>query len=153
MCMLFRGWGGFSNSECFSKLVCFSTLVYVEAKLDMVFCLYIVCLVFQSIKSLSVQVCFICKQKLNLLRCVRCTVAFHNKCAPWPEAVIRLEDHPGQAVCWRHSDWRLDKKVNFLYSPELFTVIVYWLYCKLQCVIPLHSLSYSNAVIYSVWNV
>ncbi|CAJ2637434.1 unnamed protein product [Trifolium pratense] len=54
--------------------------------------------------------CFICKQKLHL-RCVRCPAAFHIKCAPWPEAVIPLKDHPGKAICWRHpSDWRLDKK-------------------------------------------
>ncbi|GAU51182.1 hypothetical protein TSUD_246590 [Trifolium subterraneum] len=60
--------------------------------------------------SLNVQACFICKQKLHL-RCVRCPAAFHIKCAPWPEAVIPLKDHPGKAICWRHpSDWRLDKK-------------------------------------------
>ncbi|WJX29487.1 [histone H3]-lysine(4) N-trimethyltransferase [Trifolium repens] len=56
------------------------------------------------------HVCFICKQKLHL-RCVRCPAAFHTKCAPWPEAVIPLKDHPGKAVCWRHHfDWCLDKK-------------------------------------------
>ncbi|XP_019414209.1 PREDICTED: histone-lysine N-methyltransferase ASHR3 [Lupinus angustifolius] len=55
--------------------------------------------------------CFLCKQKLHLLRCVRCTMAFHHKCAPWPDEVVHLKDHPGQAVCWKHpSDWRLDRK-------------------------------------------
>ncbi|XP_039686495.1 histone-lysine N-methyltransferase ASHR3 isoform X1 [Medicago truncatula] len=73
------------------------------------------------------HVCFICKQKLNLLRCVRCTVAFHTKCAPWPEAVIRLEDHPGQAVCWRHSDWRLDKKEQ----PDTSTSDISEVFCRL----------------------
>ncbi|KAJ7955686.1 Histone-lysine N-methyltransferase [Quillaja saponaria] len=54
--------------------------------------------------------CFICKQKLNW-RCVRCTIAAHDKCAPWPEAVMHLKDQPGRAVCWRHpTDWRLDRK-------------------------------------------
>lgn len=45
-------------------------------------------------------------------------MAFHSKCAPWPDAVVNLKDCPGQAVCWRHpSDWRLDRKVNFFFSP------------------------------------
>nr|XP_007161604.1 hypothetical protein PHAVU_001G083500g [Phaseolus vulgaris]ESW33598.1 hypothetical protein PHAVU_001G083500g [Phaseolus vulgaris] len=58
------------------------------------------------------HVCFICKQKKHL-RCVRCKIAFHNKCAPWPDAVLLLKDHPGLAVCWRHpSDWRLDRKAG-----------------------------------------
>ncbi|KAI9117622.1 hypothetical protein K1719_011788 [Acacia pycnantha] len=54
--------------------------------------------------------CFICKQKVHL-RCERCTIAFHTKCAPWPDAVMHSKDHPGRAVCWRHpTDWRLDRK-------------------------------------------
>ncbi|MED6107317.1 hypothetical protein PIB30_012969 [Stylosanthes scabra] len=60
----------------------------------------------------SRHACFICKQKKQL-RCVRCANAFHEKCAPWPEAVVSLEDNPGHAICWRHpSDWRLDGKLE-----------------------------------------
>ncbi|KAJ8750665.1 hypothetical protein K2173_015846 [Erythroxylum novogranatense] len=54
--------------------------------------------------------CFLCKQK-SQWRCVRCQIAAHDKCAPWPEEVIRLVDQPGRVVCWRHpADWQLDKK-------------------------------------------
>ncbi|XP_042433222.1 histone-lysine N-methyltransferase ASHR3-like [Zingiber officinale] len=54
--------------------------------------------------------CFICKQKGHW-RCVRCEVAAHAKCAPWPMNVIYLKNQPGRAVCWRHSsDWRLEKE-------------------------------------------
>ncbi|XP_010687654.2 histone-lysine N-methyltransferase ASHR3 [Beta vulgaris subsp. vulgaris] len=50
--------------------------------------------------------CFICKQKF-FWRCVRCEVASHDKCAAWPEKVIRVSERPGWAVCWRHpKDWR-----------------------------------------------
>ncbi|XP_057717819.1 histone-lysine N-methyltransferase ASHR3 [Arachis stenosperma] len=60
----------------------------------------------------SRHACFVCKQKKQL-RCVRCTNAFHEKCAPWPEAVVSLQDNPGHAICWRHpSDWRLDGKLE-----------------------------------------
>uniref|UniRef100_A0A5B7BNK0 Putative histone-lysine N-methyltransferase ASHR3 isoform X1 n=1 Tax=Davidia involucrata TaxID=16924 RepID=A0A5B7BNK0_DAVIN len=53
--------------------------------------------------------CFICKQKLYW-RCVRCTIASHDKCAAFPEYVIHLSNKAGQAVCWRHpTDWRLEK--------------------------------------------
>ncbi|XP_057430251.1 histone-lysine N-methyltransferase ASHR3 [Lotus japonicus] len=71
------------------------------------------------------HVCFVCKQRLHL-RCVRCPMAFHTKCAPWPDAVIDLKDHPGQAVCWRHpSDWRLDRK------PETSTSDISEAFCRL----------------------
>ncbi|GAV77697.1 SET domain-containing protein [Cephalotus follicularis] len=54
--------------------------------------------------------CFVCKQRLHW-RCVRCTIASHDKCAPWPDEVFHLETQPGRAVCWRHpTDWRLDKE-------------------------------------------
>ncbi|WOL08616.1 histone-lysine N-methyltransferase ASHR3-like isoform X1 [Canna indica] len=54
--------------------------------------------------------CFVCKQKA-FWRCVRCEVAAHPKCAPWPMDVIYLKNRPGRAVCWRHpSDWRLEKE-------------------------------------------
>ncbi|XP_027348242.1 histone-lysine N-methyltransferase ASHR3 [Abrus precatorius] len=66
------------------------------------------------------HVCFICKAKKQLT-CVRCKIAFHSKCAPWPDAVMHLKDHPGQAVCWRHpSDWRLDRKEVFCRLPLPF---------------------------------
>ncbi|CAL9196123.1 unnamed protein product [Musa hybrid cultivar] len=54
--------------------------------------------------------CFVCKQKAYW-RCVRCEVAAHAKCAPWPADVIYLKNRPGRAVCWRHSsDWHLEKE-------------------------------------------
>ncbi|CAD5179930.1 unnamed protein product [Musa acuminata subsp. malaccensis] len=54
--------------------------------------------------------CFVCKQKAYW-RCVRCTMAAHTKCAPWPANVIYFKNRPGRAICWRHSsDWRLEKK-------------------------------------------
>ncbi|KAG8639474.1 histone-lysine N-methyltransferase ASHR3 isoform X2 [Manihot esculenta] len=54
--------------------------------------------------------CFICKQKLHW-RCVRCSIASHDKCGPWPDKVIHLINQQGRAVCWRHpTNWRLDKK-------------------------------------------
>ncbi|EXC04633.1 hypothetical protein L484_008564 [Morus notabilis] len=68
------------------------------------------CLVCHSFIYPGEEACFICKQK-SPWRCVRCAVASHSKCAPWPDEVIDLKDRPGQAVCWRHPiDWRLDGK-------------------------------------------
>ncbi|KAB1996586.1 hypothetical protein ERO13_D13G210900v2 [Gossypium hirsutum] len=56
------------------------------------------------------HVCFVCRQRLQW-RCVCCTMASHDKCSPWPDAVIHLKDKPGRAICWRHpTNWRLDKK-------------------------------------------
>ncbi|PRQ37685.1 putative histone-lysine N-methyltransferase transcription regulator SET family [Rosa chinensis] len=56
------------------------------------------------------HVCFICRQRLHW-RCVRCTIASHDKCAPWPDKVMHLIDRPGRAVCWRHpADWWQDRK-------------------------------------------
>lgn len=53
-------------------------------------------------------------------------MAFHSRCAPWPDDVMPLKDHPGgpgRAICWRHpTDWRLDRKVIFFFSPEPSTV-------------------------------
>ncbi|XP_052180792.1 histone-lysine N-methyltransferase ASHR3 isoform X2 [Diospyros lotus] len=61
--------------------------------------------------------CFLCKQK-SYWRCVRCTVASHDRCAAFPEGVIHLKDQPGRAVCWRHPiDWRLEKKEIFCHLP------------------------------------
>ncbi|WCJ30169.1 Histone-lysine N-methyltransferase ASHR3 [Euphorbia peplus] len=54
--------------------------------------------------------CFRCSQKFDW-RCVRCTIASHYKCSPWPNKVIHFIDQPRRAVCWRHeTNWRLDKK-------------------------------------------
>ena len=62
------------------------------------------------------QECFICKQRLHW-KCIRCTIASHDKCAPWPDKVMHLNNQPGKAICWRHpTDWRVDLKVNFLLS-------------------------------------
>lgn len=57
------------------------------------------------------HVCMACGSRGRLWRCVRCPVAVHKACSPWPEAMTLLRDTPGQAVCWRHhEDWRLDHK-------------------------------------------
>ncbi|XP_050215222.1 histone-lysine N-methyltransferase ASHR3 isoform X2 [Mercurialis annua] len=54
--------------------------------------------------------CFVCRQNFHW-RCVRCSMASHDKCGPWPDKVIHLTEQPRRAVCWRHpTDWRLDKK-------------------------------------------
>ncbi|KAI3444068.1 hypothetical protein Pfo_000733 [Paulownia fortunei] len=54
--------------------------------------------------------CFLCSQKNHLWRCIRCPIACHDKCAPFPEHVIHFPDRPGEAICWRHhADWRLEK--------------------------------------------
>ncbi|XP_047323284.1 histone-lysine N-methyltransferase ASHR3 [Impatiens glandulifera] len=45
--------------------------------------------------------CFLCKRKPDW-HCVKCTLASHKECAPFPEHVIHLKDQPGQAICWRH---------------------------------------------------
>ncbi|KAJ9550804.1 hypothetical protein OSB04_014849 [Centaurea solstitialis] len=51
--------------------------------------------------------CFLCKKKYHLWRCSRCHLASHDKCAPYPEYVLRSNDlPPSQRVCWRHAtDW------------------------------------------------
>ncbi|XP_022882783.1 histone-lysine N-methyltransferase ASHR3 isoform X2 [Olea europaea var. sylvestris] len=55
--------------------------------------------------------CFLCKQKNRLWRCIRCPMASHDKCAPFPEHVIRFPDRPQEVICWRHpTDWHLEKK-------------------------------------------
>ncbi|GAB4838154.1 hypothetical protein Ancab_027683 [Ancistrocladus abbreviatus] len=61
--------------------------------------------------------CFVCKQKF-FWRCIRCGLASHDKCAPWPDKVIHLDDRPGWAICWRHEkDWKLEKKEVFCSLP------------------------------------
>ncbi|KAL5699118.1 [histone H3]-lysine(4) N-trimethyltransferase [Ranunculus cassubicifolius] len=55
------------------------------------------------------HVCFLCKQKASW-HCVRCDIAAHSRCAPWPERV-RYIGQSNQVICWRHpTDWRLYKK-------------------------------------------
>lgn len=52
-------------------------------------------------------------------------MASHDKCAPWPDAVMHLEGQPGRAICWRHpTDWRLDGKVNFFLLQHFGFIIV-----------------------------
>ncbi|KAM2542976.1 hypothetical protein TB2_022346 [Malus domestica] len=68
-----------------------------------------------SLKKFKCQqhACFICKQRVDW-RCVRCSIASHDKCAAWPDEVIYLKDRPGKAVCWRHpTDWREDRKEQY----------------------------------------
>ncbi|KAM7267505.1 hypothetical protein ACFE04_009671 [Oxalis oulophora] len=61
--------------------------------------------------------CFICKQRPNW-RCVQCTIASHDKCAPWPNAVVHLKNRPGKAICWRHQmDWPPDMEEIFFRLP------------------------------------
>ena len=78
--------------------------------------------------SFDEQACFICKQKLHW-RCVRCPIASHDKCAPWPDQVRHFESQPGKAVCWRHpSDWRLDRKVKFSFPLSIWFHYYYYLF-------------------------
>ncbi|OAY74126.1 Histone-lysine N-methyltransferase ASHR3, partial [Ananas comosus] len=59
--------------------------------------------------------CFICKHK-GFWRCVRCIVAAHKKCAPWPDNFVPIKNQPRRAVCWRHpADWLLEKEVDFFF--------------------------------------
>ncbi|KAK6136264.1 hypothetical protein DH2020_029995 [Rehmannia glutinosa] len=67
---------------------------------------------FSSSKQLKCpqHACFLCKQKNHLWRCIRCPIACHEKCAPFPENVIHFPDRPGEAICWKHhTDWRMEK--------------------------------------------
>ncbi|XP_074371528.1 histone-lysine N-methyltransferase ASHR3-like isoform X3 [Apium graveolens] len=56
--------------------------------------------------------CFFCKRKFQLLRCVKCELAWHAKCSPSSEHVMLLPDQPGQAICWKHpTDWHQENKL------------------------------------------
>ncbi|XP_074369406.1 histone-lysine N-methyltransferase ASHR3-like isoform X2 [Apium graveolens] len=76
--------------------------------------------------------CFLCKQKFQLLRCVKCELAWHAKCSPFPEHVMHLLDQPGQAICWKHpTDWHQENKEVFCrlplpYVPEEFVIDKTW---------------------------
>ncbi|XP_010268461.1 PREDICTED: histone-lysine N-methyltransferase ASHR3 isoform X2 [Nelumbo nucifera] len=88
---------------------------------------------FSSSKSFKCpqHACFVCKQKGHWC-CVRCTIASHTKCAPWPEDVICLTNQQRRAVCWRHStNWKLEKKEIFSrlplpYVEEEFKIDTIW---------------------------
>ncbi|KAH9314627.1 hypothetical protein KI387_023254, partial [Taxus chinensis] len=57
------------------------------------------------------HVCMVCNSRQGLWRCVRCPVAVHRNCSPWPEAMIFLKERSRPAICWRHhEDWRLEHK-------------------------------------------
>ncbi|XP_057830983.2 uncharacterized protein LOC131041790 isoform X2 [Cryptomeria japonica] len=59
----------------------------------------------------SHHVCMVCNSRHGLWRCVRCPVAVHKDCSPWPEAMVFLRERPGPVICWRHNDdWRLEHK-------------------------------------------
>ncbi|KAL9683990.1 hypothetical protein QQ045_021421 [Rhodiola kirilowii] len=54
--------------------------------------------------------CPICNKKPVDWRCICCPMASHDKCAPWPEAVIRIPNQHRKAICWRHpSNWWEDE--------------------------------------------
>ncbi|CAA0814687.1 Histone-lysine N-methyltransferase ASHR3 [Striga hermonthica] len=56
------------------------------------------------------HVCFLCNQKIHLLKCIRCATACHDKCVPFPEYVMKFSDRPGEVICWRHpGDWHQEK--------------------------------------------
>ncbi|XP_063950054.1 histone-lysine N-methyltransferase ASHR3 [Daucus carota subsp. sativus] len=57
----------------------------------------------QSIRKFKCpqHACFLCKDKNQLLRCIRCELAWHEKCAAFPEYVTHLRNQPGKAICWR----------------------------------------------------
>ncbi|KAK4337623.1 hypothetical protein RND71_042110 [Anisodus tanguticus] len=77
------------------------------------------------------HVCYVCNKKIHLWRCIRCTLASHDKCAAFPEHVVHLNDQPGRVICWKHpSDWRLEKEIfNNLplpYVEEEFKIDINW---------------------------
>uniref|UniRef100_A0A7N0SWX1 Uncharacterized protein n=1 Tax=Kalanchoe fedtschenkoi TaxID=63787 RepID=A0A7N0SWX1_KALFE len=53
--------------------------------------------------------CPICRKAVDW-QCIYCPMASHDKCAPWPEAVIHIPNQPKKAICWRHpSHWWEDE--------------------------------------------
>ncbi|CAH9086482.1 unnamed protein product [Cuscuta epithymum] len=57
------------------------------------------------------HVCYSCNKTNHIWRCIKCLMASHDKCAAFPEYVIHLTSHPGQAICWKHhADWHLQKE-------------------------------------------
>ncbi|RXH70813.1 hypothetical protein DVH24_015435 [Malus domestica] len=63
-----------------------------------------------EVVSCSVRGC----QGVYHRKCVKDSIASHDKCAAWPDEVIYLKDRPGKAVCWRHpTDWREDRKEQY----------------------------------------
>ncbi|XP_071740652.1 histone-lysine N-methyltransferase ASHR3-like [Rutidosis leptorrhynchoides] len=50
--------------------------------------------------------CYLCHKKHQLWRCSKCHLASHEKCAAYPEYMLRSNVLPWQMVCWRHVlDW------------------------------------------------
>ncbi|GJS09870.1 hypothetical protein Tco_0366666 [Tanacetum coccineum] len=49
------------------------------------------------------EACYHCKKKLPSWRCGICDLASHDKCAAFPEYVVRSNVTPGKIICWRHS--------------------------------------------------
>lgn len=108
----------FSLGDSYNILLLHLQIVFARFPVDflVIFYIWFWCnFYFMYGASCCQQACFICRQRLQW-RCVRCTVASHDKCAPWPDRVIHLKDQPGRAVCWRHpAKWLLDKQVNFFF--------------------------------------
>ncbi|XP_042047676.1 histone-lysine N-methyltransferase ASHR3-like [Salvia splendens] len=69
--------------------------------------------------------CFLCKQKNHLWRCIRCPIACHDKCAAFPEHVVRIPNQPGEVICWKHpNDWRLEKhEVPANITKDIFSLL------------------------------
>ncbi|KAK1399882.1 Histone-lysine N-methyltransferase ASHR3 [Heracleum sosnowskyi] len=45
--------------------------------------------------------CYLCKERHQLLRCTKCELAWHAKCAAFPEHVTHLRNQTAKAICWR----------------------------------------------------
>lgn len=93
--------------------------------------LFAVCIM-RAYISFCDQACFLCKQKHRLWRCIRCPIAFHEKCVPFPENVVYFHDRPGEAICWRHpdlTDWGPEKVYLFPCSPK-FPWFLYYFHCS-----------------------
>ncbi|XP_027066288.2 histone-lysine N-methyltransferase ASHR3-like [Coffea arabica] len=68
---------------------------------------------FSSLKPFKCpqHACFLCKDKIHLLRCTRCHMASHLKCAAFPKDIIYHPSQEGQMICWRHpNDWHSDSE-------------------------------------------
>ncbi|GER39502.1 histone-lysine N-methyltransferase ASHR3 [Striga asiatica] len=87
--------------------------------------------VFHLTSYVSHQACFLCNQRFRFWKCIRCAMACHDKCVPFPEYVVKFPDRPGEAICWRHSaDWHQEKDVFALlplpYNIQEFKIDLKW---------------------------
>ncbi|KAK6944313.1 SET domain [Dillenia turbinata] len=100
-----RGCNGVYHSSCAKERLGFSSSRKFKCPQHVKFLnVILICALHQLLT------CFMCKQKFYW-RCVRCPIASHDKCAPWQDKVIHIQNQPGRAVCWRHeADWRLENK-------------------------------------------